>query len=362
MLNRSSFFIRLLLLIPTGIYWSIVSIRNWLYSSGVFTSVTFETPVICVGNIAVGGTGKTPHVEYILRLLEHEKLMAAVISRGYKRKTKGYLAVKPEHSALDVGDEPRQISQKFPNVPFVVCENRVNGIKTLLSEFSKIKAVVMDDGFQHRAVTPGFSIVLTDFNSPIYDDYVLPLGNLRESRSQLRRANIVVVTKCPPTVKPIDLRIALKRLGLFPFQKLYFTTFEYGSLQYVWGNGLVVNSIEPVAPILLVAGIAKPQPFVQHVKGQFNNLTEKLFSDHYVFDSPDILEMVTFLQKNSDGYIITTEKDSVRLASVDSIPEELRPRFLYIPIEVRFLNSGNNQFNKQIVEYVTANKINGIIH
>lgn len=361
MLNRSNLLIRLLLLIPTGIYWSIVSVRNWLYARGIFSSVEFDLPVICVGNIAVGGTGKTPHVEHILRVLNREKISTAVISRGYKRKTKGYLAVKPEHTALEVGDEPRQISRKFPAVPFVVCENRVLGIQTLRNEFSETRAVVMDDGFQHRSVKPGFSIILTDFNNPIYEDYLLPLGNLRESRSQLKRANVVVVTKCPPTVKPIDLRIASKRLGLYPYQKLYFTTFEYGHLHYVWGNNRVDGSISPTIPVMIVAGIAKPQPFVLHVKGIFINLTEKLFSDHYVFEDSDISEMVGFIETHSDAYIITTEKDSMRLASVD-IPEQLRSRFLYIPIEVRFLNSGDNQFNKQIVEYVTANKRNGIIH
>lgn len=349
-------------MIPTGIYGSIVSVRNWFYARGIFSSVEFDLPVICVGNIAVGGTGKTPHVEHILRVLNQEKINTAVISRGYKRKTKGYLAVKPEHTALEVGDEPRQISRKFTFVPFVVCENRVLGIQTLRNEFPETRAVVMDDGFQHRSVKPGFSIILTDFSNPVYEDYLLPLGNLRESRSQLKRANVVVVTKCPPTVKPIDLRITSKRLGLYPYQKLYFTTFEYGPLYYVWGNNRVDANISQESPVMIVAGIAKPQPFVQHVKTTFINLTEKLFSDHYVFEDSDISEMVAFLESHSDAYVITTEKDSMRLASVRSIPEQFRSRFLYIPIEVRFLNSGYNQFNKQIVEYVTANKRNGIIH
>ncbi len=354
--------VKLLLLVPTGIYSIIVALRNWLYNLGFLSSVKFDLPVICVGNIAVGGTGKTPHVEFILRVFNQESILASVISRGYKRKTKGYIAITPEHSALDVGDEPRQISRKFPTVPFVVCGDRITGIQNLRSDFPLSQVVVMDDGFQHRAVTPGMSIILTDYNHPIYDDYLLPLGNLRESRSQLKRADIVIVTKCPRSIKPIDLRIATKRLGLFPYQKIYFTTFEYGELHKVWGNKLLDNKPKTLSPILLVAGIAQPQPFIQHVKEQFNNLSIKLFSDHYVFEGPDILVMVEFLKNNPEGYVITTEKDSMRLAALDSIPEPLQSRFLYIPIEVRFLNSGNNQFNKQIVAYVKANKRNGFIH
>jgi len=354
--------VKLLLLVPTGIYGTIVGLRNWLYTHGFFRSVEFDIPVICVGNIAVGGTGKTPHVEYILRLLSQEKFMASVISRGYKRKTSGYLAVKPEHTAQDVGDEPRQISQKFPTVPFVVCGDRVVGIQTLRSDFPQTRVVVMDDGFQHRAVKPGMAIILTDFNHPIYEDYLLPMGNLRESRSQLERADIVIVTKCPPAVKPIDLRIASKRLDLFPYQSLYFTTFNYGGQHSVWGCSPVADQPESSTPVMLVAGIANPEPFVQHLKEQYNHLTVKLFPDHYVFEGSDISEMLGFLENHPDGYIITTEKDAVRLVSVESIPTQLQSRFLYIPIEVRFLNDKDNQFNKQIVAYVKANKRNGIVH
>ena len=362
MLNRSNLLVKLLLLIPAGIYGIIVGLRNWFYAQGFFRSIVFDIPVVCVGNIAVGGTGKTPHVEYILRLLSQEKLMASVISRGYKRKTSGYLAVKPEHTAQDVGDEPKQISQKFPTVPFVVCGDRVVGIQTLRSDFPNTRVVVMDDGFQHRAVKPGMSIILTDFNHPIYADYLLPMGNLRESFRQLQRADIVIVTKCPPTVKPIDLRIASNRLGLFPYQSLYFTTFNYGGLHFVWGCSPVADQPESSAPVMLVAGIAKPEPFVQHLKEQYNNLTINLFSDHYTFQGSDISGMVEFLTNHPGGFIVTTEKDAVRLVSLDSIPEQLKSRFLYIPIEVRFLNSGENQFNKQLVAYVRAIKGNSGLH
>ena len=361
-INRSNLLVRLLLFLPAGIYGFIVGFRNWLYAVGVLPSVEFDFPVICVGNIAVGGTGKTPHVEHILRVLEHERITAGVISRGYKRKTKGYLAVTPEHSALDVGDEPRQISRKFPDAPFVVCGNRVLGIRNLRRDFPEAKVVVMDDGFQHRAVKPGFSIILVDYNHPICEDYILPLGNLRESRSHLYKANIVVVTKCPSTVKPIDMRVYNKRLGLYPYQSVYFTSFKYGELCGVWSNKPLVDIPKSESPVMLVAGIAQPQPFIKHVEGKYSNLTVKLFSDHHAFENSDILEMVSFLESHADGYVITTEKDSMRLASLDSISEQLRSRFLYIPIEVHFLNNEDNQFNKQIVEYVRANKRNGIIH
>lgn len=349
-------------MIPAGIYYCVVGVRNWLFTNGIFSSVEFDIPVICVGNIAVGGTGKTPHVELILRILNRVSIQSSVISRGYKRKTKGYLAVQPEHTAIEVGDEPRQISNKFPTVPFVVCGNRVKGIQHLRVDFPDTQVVIMDDGFQHRAVKPGMSIILIDYTRPIYEDLILPLGNLRESQSQLHRANMVIVTKCPANIKPIDLRIFSKRLNLFPYQTLYFTAFSYGELLGVWGGKPLEDQPSRQSPVLLVAGIAQPQPFIQYLEEKYINLSVKLFSDHYVFESPDILEMVSFLENNTGGYIITTEKDAMRLVSFDSIPEQLRSRFLYVPIEVRFLNEGDNQFNKQIVEYVTANKRNGIIH
>ncbi len=362
MLNRSNILLKVLLVIPAGIFGIITSVRNWLYSQGLLASTGFDIPVLCVGNITVGGTGKTPHVEYLLKLLLSTKFNVSVISRGYRRKTSGFLVVDPAHTAEEVGDEPRQISRKYPNAPFAVCADRAYGINALRRAFPEIEVVVMDDGFQHRAVRPGVNIVLMDYNRPIYHDQILPLGNLRESAHQLYRANMVVVTKCPEDVKPIDLRIISKRLKLFPYQSLFFTRFVYGAPRTVWTSVVFGDLLPMETPILAVAGIAQPESFFLHLEGQFHNLTTKAYTDHHQFGETEIWEMARFLEQHPDGYVITTEKDAVRLMGFTTVPEMIRERFLYIPIEVEFLNNGERSFNKQIVEYVRKNKRNGIIH
>lgn len=362
MLNRSSILLKVLLVIPAGIFGIITGMRNWFYAQGFLASTEFDIPVICVGNITVGGTGKTPHVEYLLRLLLSKKVSVSAISRGYQRKTRGFLVVDSAHTANEVGDEPRQISRKYPAAPFAVCADRVYGINSLRKAFPKTEVVVMDDGFQHRAVRPGLNIVLMDYNRPIYHDQILPLGNLRESAHQLNRANVVVVTKCPDDVKPIDLRIILKRLNLFPYQSLYFTRFVYGGPKTIWSNTVIESMLPKTTPVMAVAGIAQPELFFLYLQTKFQNIVKQAYTDHHQFGETEIWEMARFLELNPNGYVITTEKDAVRLMGFTTVPEIIRERFLYIPIEVEFLNNGEKSFNKQIVEYVRKDKRNGILH
>jgi tetraacyldisaccharide 4''-kinase len=362
MLNRTNILLRILLLIPAGIFGLITGVRNWLYDQGIIASTEFDIPVICVGNITVGGTGKTPHVEYLLKILLSEKVRVSAISRGYRRKTRGFLVVEPVHTAIDVGDEPCQIARKFPLVPFAVCSDRVHSIKTLRKLFSETEVVVMDDGFQHRAVQPGLSIVLMDYNRPIYDDQILPLGNLRENSRQIHRANVVVVTKCPSDVKPIDLRIISKRLNLFPYQTLYFTRFTYGVFKNVWTNIQIEIILQGTTPILAVAGIAQPKMFFLYLDNMFQSVEKQTYTDHHQFGETEIWAMARFLELHQDGYVITTEKDAVRLSGFTTVPEIIRERFLFVPIEVEFLNNGEKSFNKQIVEYVRKDKRNGILY
>lgn len=354
------------------IYKSVVAMRNKLFDWGVFQSKSFNIPVICVGNLAVGGTGKTPHTEYLIKLLR-DKYQVAVLSRGYKRRTSGYVLATPQSTVKTIGDEPYQMHTKFPSVTLAVDENRCHGIEKLLRlKEPAVDVILLDDAFQHRYVKPGLSILLTDYHRLFCDDTLLPAGRLRESINGKNRAQIVIVTKCPQDIKPIDYNIITKRLNLYPYQQLFFSSFRYGNLRPVFSlndsdavtedseNKEVPLSSLTDANILLVTGIASPTPILERLKEYTQKIDLLSFGDHHDFSHRDIqLVKERFKKlKGEQRIIITTEKDATRLLHHPAVNEELKPFIYALPIEIEILQNQQDKFNQHIINYVRENTRN----
>ncbi len=321
------------------LYGLITAIRNWFYNKGILQSHSFPIPIIAVGNLSVGGTGKTPQIEYLIRLLQPD-YKVAVLSRGYKRKTSGFLLAGSSSTAETLGDEPFQLHQKFSAVQVAVDASRKNGIEQLLALENKPDVILLDDAFQHRKVKAGFYILLTAYNDLYADDFILPTGNLRESRRGARRANVVVVTKCPPALSEAEQNQIRKKLNLLAHQELYFSSIQYDEILYSESENYTVTSLKNTDK-LLVAGIARPKPFFNHL--QDGNDEELEFPDHHDFTESDLQ---TIQKKSKNKPIITTEKDFVRLKG------KVDPAQLFcLPIQSVFLSGGDN-FNKQINSYV----------
>jgi tetraacyldisaccharide 4'-kinase len=328
------------LLFPFAIlYGMITSIRNFFFDKGILKSYSFDLPIIAVGNLSVGGTGKTPQIEYLIRLLS-DKYKIATLSRGYKRKTKGFILAEASSNAATIGDEPFQFFQKFPSIKVAVDADRKNGIKQLLAQMEKPEIILLDDAFQHRKVKAGFYILLTSYGDLYSDDWILPTGNLRESRSGAKRANVIIVTKCPFNLSLDEKHAIKKQLKLSKNQELYFTFIAYDDCIYGENRKIKFDEIQHAAKVL-VAGIAKPEPFFAYL--QNSNDVCLSFPDHHNFTDKDILEIKNLAQNN---IIITTEKDYVRLKG--SLPNE---QLFYLPIKSSFI-SGSDNFNKTILDYV----------
>lgn len=354
------------------IYKSVVAMRNKLFDWGVFQSKSFNIPVICVGNLAVGGTGKTPHTEYLIKLLR-DNYQVAILSRGYKRRTSGYVLATPQSTVKTIGDEPYQMHTKFPSVTLAVDENRCHGIEKLLHlKEPTVDVILLDDAFQHRYVKPGLSILLTDYHRLFCDDTLLPAGRLRESINGKNRAQIVIVTKCPQDIKPIDYNIITKRLNLYPYQQLFFSSFRYGNLRPVFSqndsDAVAVDSENKEVPlssltdanILLVTGIASPTPILERLKEYTQNIDLLSFGDHHDFSHRDIqLVKERFKKlKSEQRIIITTEKDATRLLHHPAVNEELKPFIYALPIEIEILQNQQDKFNQHIINYVRENTRN----
>lgn len=353
----------------TILYRAGVWLRNVLFDLEFLKSKSFDMPIISVGNLAVGGTGKTPHIEYLIRLLQNTTSLA-VLSRGYKRNTSGYLLADDNSTSKQIGDEPYQIHLNFPNIPIAVDADRVHGVECLSkSDDIKIDTVLLDDAYQHRRIRPGLNILLTDYNHLFVFDRLLPLGRLREPSGRKDRADIVIVTKTPDGVSPMDLRVISSQLELHPFQKLFFSTFVYGDLiPFVKKDDEVVNNI-PLSSltdddaILLVSGIANPDMLIDTLKRKSNKLIYLSYDDHHQFTSSDINQIKKKYQTLSQGatrrIIVTTQKDAARF-SVMNLPDEIERALYVLPIEVKFLNDNHELFNQTIINYVRTNKRNSI--
>ena len=343
------------------LYGFATSVRNKLYNLGILKSTEFDFPVISVGNITVGGTGKTPHVEYLLDLLG-DKFEVAFLSRGYKRKTKGFILANGNSSPETIGDEPFQIFRKYKHVKIAVDENRVHGIEELMNTEKPPRCVILDDAYQHRRVAPGVNIALIDYHRPMHRDYLLPLGDLRESKYGIHRANIVIVTKVPHEIKPIEKRLWIKELNLFPYQFLYFTAVHYGNLIPVFNTRKKQIKLEEISQneyaVVLITGIANPLPLAQKVMMHCKELEEMQFPDHYEYTSRDINKILLKLQtlKAKNKLVITTEKDAVKLRCLKAVHDALKDNIYYIPVKIRFLDEKGKEFDSNIYEFVRKNK------
>lgn len=340
----------------------VVGIRNKMFDWGILKSESFDIPVICIGNLTVGGTGKTPHTEYLVSIL-HSKFKVAVLSRGYKRKTRGFLLADDKTGVREIGDEPYQIKQKFKDIIVAVDESRRHGIHKLLEIHPEIDVVLLDDAFQHRYVKPGLSILLMDYNRKIYEDRMLPAGRLREPLWAKERANIMIVTKSPVNTKPMDIRIISKYLTLRPHQQLYFSSISYGKIHPVFpdrgGKMRELTSLEKKKEVVfLVTGIASTKKLIADLERYVDNIVELNFPDHHNFDKKDLESIEQkFNQIHSESKIIlVTEKDAVRLQQTPMLSEALKHRMYYLPIEVEFLDKKSEEFNNKIYEYVRNNR------
>lgn len=343
------------------LYGFIAFIRRVLYNKNVFKRHTFDLPIILVGNISVGGTGKTPHVEYIIQLLA-ESYRTGCISRGYKRKSKGFIRASGNESATIIGDEPAQFKTKFKDlIDVVVCEDRVAGIQQMLKSNPKPEIIIMDDGYQHLAVKAGFSIILTDFYHPYTKDYPLPSGRLREFKSAAKEADIIIVTKCPTIISPLEIKKIKKELKLEKHQTLLFSHLKYHNwiplTEAAKGKGFCKKCTQ----ILLVSGIADSYPFYDYARSKCFELKELKFDDHQNFTEKNLQTIKHEYDEmfSSSKIILTTEKDAMRLSCIDNQKDlNLLPIF-YVPINVAFQEPYGKMFNEKIFDYVRKNTTNG---
>ena len=340
-----------------------VGFRNLLFEMGILKSRSFSVPVISVGNITVGGTGKTPHVEYLIRLLkDHAKV--AVLSRGYKRKSHGFVLADKNSTVNDIGDEPYQMKTKFPDITVAVDRKRTRGIDKLTNgECVKgVDVIFLDDAFQHRYVKPGINILLVDYHRLVIYDTLMPAGRLREPVKSKDRADVVIVTKCPKDLKPMEFRVITKAMKLYPYQQLFFSTHEFESLKQVFGKDQ--KPLESLADknVMLLTGIASPEQMLTDLKGYAKEVTPLAFSDHHAFNQKDIEQInETFSSLPSPKLIITTEKDETRLLQVEGLSDEVRSHLYVLPIKIQILLDQEKAFNQTIISYVRKNSRNSIL-
>lgn len=339
------------ILFPISIlYGVIIWIRNKFYDAGLFSSLSFDAiPVISVGNLSVGGTGKSPHIEYLVRLLS-KKFHTATLSRGYGRSTKGFRIADDHADARSIGDEPYQFKRKFDNILVAVGEDRVTAIPELLQRAPYIETILLDDAFQHRSVKPGLNILLTEYNKPYTKDYILPLGRLREGRKAAMRADIIIVSKCP------ELTVAQKEKMLSDLeaesnQKVFFTKIEYDEPYPLLDNNISFNQ---ETKAITFSGIANATPFINRVATLTQDVHELNYKDHHYFTKDDIQELYETFNyiKNENKCIFVTEKDATRLLLHKKLLQEYNLPIVVIPIRISFLFDEGTQFDQLLDEYV----------
>ena len=348
----------------SSLYGLGVELRNQLFELNILKSRSFTTPVISVGNITVGGTGKTPHVEYLVRLLSKEAKVA-VLSRGYKRKTHGYLLADKDSTMRDIGDEPYQMKLKFPNIEVAVDANRCEGIDHLINDeqTKDTDVIILDDAYQHRYVKPGINILLVDYHRLIIYDELLPSGRLREPIESKKRADIVIITKCPDSLNPIDYRVLTKAMKLYAYQSLFFTSLHYGAPYLLFGGDETRVPKKQNSDVLLLTGIASPEQMIDDVQPNVKSLKPLTFPDHHAFSPRDIekINNAFAAMPQESRVILTTEKDAARLRNVSGLSEDVKQRLLVLPVEVKFMLDGEEIFNDKIISYVRKNSRNSIL-
>lgn len=338
------------------IYGAAIVVRNYLFSKGIRKGVEFDLPIICVGNLSTGGTGKTPHTEYLIENL-HEEYKLAVLSRGYKRLTKGYVRANEKSTWEDIGDEPLQYYFKHSDKSTIqVDEERIRGVIRIAGDQPETELILLDDAYQHRSLKAGFTILLTDYQYPFFNDFILPVGNLREFRSGKNRANFIVVTKCPENISAAKKEEFASKIKPLKTQKIFFSRIEYKGI-----FNLLNEKVNRVPEnILLVTGIANPSPILEKLKGK--NIKHLNYPDHYRFKQRDIDKITdifgTFASENK--MILTTVKDLMRLKIFKNFCEKHQSDIHYLDISVRIENE--NEFLNGIKHYVEANKRNDSVH
>ena len=341
-----------------------VGFRNLLFKLGILKSRAFDIPVISVGNITVGGSGKPPHVEYLVSLLK-DKMKVAVLSRGYKRKSKGYVLANDDTTMREIGDEPYQMKQKFPELYVAVDKKRTEGIDRLThdEQTKDVDVILLDDAYQHRYVKPGVNILLVDYHRLIIYDKLLPAGCLREPKEGKSRADIVIITKCPKDLRPMEYRVLMKALDLYPYQSLYFTTLIYDNLKQVYGiESMPINSLPDKCNVLLLTGIASPKQMQNDLSVYNYNLSYLSFSDHHNFSKKDIRTINRkFAELSSPKVIITTEKDVARIKFVEGLNDEVKESMYALPVRIQFMLGQEEEFNNKIINYVRKNSRNSIL-
>lgn len=343
-------FLRIILLYPLSIiYGGVTAVRNWLYDSKIKHSTPTPIKTISVGNITVGGTGKTPHSEYLIRLLQND-YRVGYLSRGYKRKSSGFRLAIPDIKSHIIGDEAYQIHTKFPEAIVAVCADRLHALKKMKKLDDAPEIVVLDDAFQHRTIKPDINIVLIDYNRLLFKDYMLPYGELREDKSNCHRADIIIATKCPPVLKPAEMKVVSNNLDLYAYQTLYFTSIVQSEPKAIYSDTLLDIS---TTEILLVTGTAQPQHLLQHLQSKSPKVVHLQYPDHYNFKNGDLNDIITQFDKLKEGQkaIIITAKDAARLSSMN-VPEELKPHLYSMDVGVEFLANQQDKFDKQIYKYI----------
>ena len=348
------------ILLPFALlYGAVIRIRNLLFDRNLLPSQQHEIPVICIGNLAVGGTGKTPLVELLIQILS-DKYRVAVLSRGYKRKSSGYMLANEQNTSSEIGDEACQIKQKYPHLHIAVDENRRRGMNRLLAMPKEVRpqVVLLDDGYQHRYVNPSLSILITDYNRLFCYDRLLPAGRLREPAKSVARANVILVSKCPDDLSRIDGRIIEKEINPASYQSLFFTGISYQQLKGVFPNECVpckIDLLQKEDELLLVTGIANPSLLVKEIKKYSDKVSVLSFKDHHEFSKRDVARMQNVLSKMSSKrpLIICTEKDAVRIRNNPHFPDEWKSYLYYLPIQVHLLFEQREQFEKLIFRHIT---------
>lgn len=340
-----------LLLYPFALlYGGIVWIRNRMYDSGFFSSIRFSVPVIAVGNLSTGGTGKTPHVEYLIRMLQY-RYRVATMSRGYKRHTQGFVLADIHTNALRIGDEPMQYFMKFPELAVSVAEERMTGIPALLQRRPDIDVVLLDDAYQHRSVKAGMNILITDYSRPFYNDHILPFGGLREGRSAARRADVIIVSKCPPNLSPQDAATFSDAIRKYSSKPVFFSGLQYQQ-PYDLFTRLPVDIQN--SHVLIVCGIARPEPLVAFVEQQAAGVHTLTYKDHHYFVKSDLEE----IKETFDGWdhpnklMLTTEKDAARLYLHAAKLAEWGITIAVLPVEIIILFEKGLELNAIIDAYV----------
>ena len=340
---------------PLSIIYSLVIwVRNKLFDSEILKSVSFNFPIICVGNLAVGGTGKTPMVEYLIRLLE-DKYSIATLSRGYKRKTIGFAIANENSTALDIGDEPMQFHQKFPQVTVAVAEERLVAIPQLLHDKPGTQLIILDDAFQHRSVKAGLNILLTEYKNLYTRDFILPAGDLRDVINSRKRAQVIVVTKCKSHLTEEEKNQITNEIQPLPHQKVFFSKLEYGSPFHLFTKKEKFLTAD--TDILLLCGIANPKPLKEILNAYVSTYEMMLFDDHHIFDIDDLEEIKKEFEqlRSKNKIILTTEKDGVRLAKFES---ELKDFPIYvIPIRHKIMFGEENSFHSIVLEFMETFKL-----